>query len=67
MELTIILQILQVFLAFYVIFCLYINNKSSKNCSCVGLILLLVISIMIVPPLGRNYINNVVTIDHLDK
>jgi predicted membrane protein len=66
MHLTIILQILQVFLAVYVIFCFYVNKKSSKTCSCCGLILLLVISIMIVPPIGRKYMS-AVTIDHLDK
>jgi hypothetical protein len=66
MDLTIILQILQVFLAVYVIFCFYINKKSSKTCSCCGLILLLVVTIMIVPPIGRNYMS-AVTMDHLDK
>ena len=66
MDLTIILQILQVFLAVYVIFCFYIKKKSSKTCSCCGLILLLVIFIIIVPQIGRNYMS-AVTIDHLDK
>ena len=59
MDLTIILQILQVFLVVYVIFCFYINKKSSKTCSCYGLILLLVITIIIVPTIRRNYISPV--------
>ena len=66
MDLTLILQILQVFLAFYVITCFYTKGKNNKNCSCCGLILILVVSIMIIPPIGRNYMS-AVTINNLGK
>ena len=66
MDITLILQILQIFLALYVIYIFYMTKKSKNLDSCCGLILLLVISIMIIPPIGRNYMS-AVTINHLGK